>query len=317
MYFAIERAGKFPRLSGINAALLFAVFFSVAQAAPLDLPWFSRSWQADEGLPDNTVTGIAQTSDGFLWVATQGGLASFDGVRFREYPVIAAAGASGSLIQVLFHDKQDRLWLAKNRGLLVCLDGGKVSAFSAGKGPSQVEARNIVEDREGGIWIAYIQGEVVRFHNGVARAYTSQDGLPETGTCQLTTDQQGTLWFAQAGKVGTFQNDKFVTMAELEVQRITSARQGGLWLARNNRLFRFLPGSKPTVVADLPINRPDLSPTVLLEDRDGNLWFGTRNAGLFRFNGEKFEAFRLRIQRFLACCRIAKAVCGWAHAAAA
>jgi len=35
--------------------------------------WFVRTWQSDEGLPDNSVMGIDQTPDGFLWVATQTG----------------------------------------------------------------------------------------------------------------------------------------------------------------------------------------------------------------------------------------------------
>jgi len=47
--------------------------------------WFARPWRSDEGLPDNNVTGIAQTTDGFLWVGTAGGLVRFDGDRFDEF----------------------------------------------------------------------------------------------------------------------------------------------------------------------------------------------------------------------------------------
>ncbi|MDE3066321.1 MAG: hypothetical protein KGJ60_02090, partial [Verrucomicrobiota bacterium] len=49
--------------------------------ASLDRPvsaYASRSWQVDEGLPDNLVQAITQTSDGFLWVGTRDGLALFD-----------------------------------------------------------------------------------------------------------------------------------------------------------------------------------------------------------------------------------------------
>ena len=49
--------------------LLVSIGFS---RAANDASWFARTWQTDEGLPDNAVTGIAQTPDGFLWVATQG-----------------------------------------------------------------------------------------------------------------------------------------------------------------------------------------------------------------------------------------------------
>ena len=55
-------------------------------AAP---PWFTRTWQSDEGLPDNTVIGVAKTPDGFLRVSTKTGLVSFDGVRFQPFPVLS------------------------------------------------------------------------------------------------------------------------------------------------------------------------------------------------------------------------------------
>ena len=44
-----------------------------------------QSWQTEQGLPQNTVYAIAQTADGYLWFATIGGLARFDGVRFTTF----------------------------------------------------------------------------------------------------------------------------------------------------------------------------------------------------------------------------------------
>ena len=35
-------------------------------------PWLIRTWQTDDGLPDNNVTGLAQTMDGHLWVVQRG-----------------------------------------------------------------------------------------------------------------------------------------------------------------------------------------------------------------------------------------------------
>lgn len=46
----------------------------VAMAMNASPAWLYRAWQTDEGLPDNCVTGVAQTEDGFLWVVPQGGL---------------------------------------------------------------------------------------------------------------------------------------------------------------------------------------------------------------------------------------------------
>ncbi|MCP4250948.1 MAG: hypothetical protein GY778_28255, partial [bacterium] len=41
-----------------------------------------RAWSIEEGLPQNTITSMVQTRDGYLWLGTFGGLARFDGVRF-------------------------------------------------------------------------------------------------------------------------------------------------------------------------------------------------------------------------------------------
>src|SRR6266478_290697 len=64
-----------------------SIVASTAPAAATNSSWFALPWQSEEGLPNNTVQGLAQTSDGFLWVATPNGLARFDGVHFEEIPL--------------------------------------------------------------------------------------------------------------------------------------------------------------------------------------------------------------------------------------
>src|SRR5689334_12950756 len=44
-----------------------------------------HAWETDDGLPQNSISGIAQTDDGFLWIGTRDGLARFDGARFTVY----------------------------------------------------------------------------------------------------------------------------------------------------------------------------------------------------------------------------------------
>ena len=39
-------------------------------------------WTTDNGLPQNQVSAITQTPDGYLWLATNDGLVRYDGVRF-------------------------------------------------------------------------------------------------------------------------------------------------------------------------------------------------------------------------------------------
>ena len=76
-----DRLTTFPccrRLVSLLGALVLA-----APGVTASPDGFARTWQSDAGLPDNTVVGIDQTPDGFLWVATKTGLVRFDGMRFR------------------------------------------------------------------------------------------------------------------------------------------------------------------------------------------------------------------------------------------
>ena len=44
-----------------------------------------QTWQSGSGLPHNTVMAIAQTTDGYVWLGTEEGLARFDGDRFTVF----------------------------------------------------------------------------------------------------------------------------------------------------------------------------------------------------------------------------------------
>ena len=47
--------------------------------------YFPRLWQTEDGLPQNSVTAIIQSHEGYLWLGTYNGLARFDGIRFVPF----------------------------------------------------------------------------------------------------------------------------------------------------------------------------------------------------------------------------------------
>ena len=68
-----------------------------------------RAWGTEAGLPQNTVSVILQTRDGYLWLGTQAGLARFDGVRFKVYGL--AEGLPSVQVRALYEDNQGSLWI--------------------------------------------------------------------------------------------------------------------------------------------------------------------------------------------------------------
>lgn len=75
-------------------------------------------WTADSGLPQNIITVIQQTPEGYLWVATLDGLARFDGVRFTVFNKSNTPGISSNRFTCLYEDAQGDLWAGTEVGFV-------------------------------------------------------------------------------------------------------------------------------------------------------------------------------------------------------
>src|SRR6476620_8368881 len=74
------------------------------------------NWTTDDGLPQNTVSAIVQTRDGYLWLATAGGLVRFDGLRFRVFDKSNTKGLTSVRFSALFEDDDGSLWIGTEDG---------------------------------------------------------------------------------------------------------------------------------------------------------------------------------------------------------
>jgi ligand-binding sensor domain-containing protein len=79
---------RLARIAGSLALLVSPVSNGVLLALSPEKAFsqYSQSiWQTEQGLPHNSVNSIVQTRDGYLWLATEAGLARFDGVKFTVF----------------------------------------------------------------------------------------------------------------------------------------------------------------------------------------------------------------------------------------
>src|SRR6185369_3522589 len=117
------------------AALAFVVSRRVlALAADKPLAQYSHSvWRTENGLPQNTVRAIAQTRDGYIWLATDDGLVRFDGMRFVIFDRQNTQAMKSSVILTLFEDDSGALWIGTDGGLLE-YQNGKFAAYATKDG---------------------------------------------------------------------------------------------------------------------------------------------------------------------------------------
>jgi ligand-binding sensor domain-containing protein/signal transduction histidine kinase len=99
-------------------------FGAVPQAIAAPMDYLVDVWDTENGLPSSTVTSIAQTPDGYLWVGTYAGLARFDGVRFVTFDPANTPELTQARVQGLFLDANGTLWINTFRGGLTSYRNG-------------------------------------------------------------------------------------------------------------------------------------------------------------------------------------------------
>src|ERR1051325_1030409 len=96
-------------------------------------------WTTANGLPQNTVTGVAQTPDGYLWLSTFDGLARFDGVRFTIFDKGNTKGIVNNRIARLFADREGAVYALTENNLVTVYRNGVFTSYSdfatSGEGP--------------------------------------------------------------------------------------------------------------------------------------------------------------------------------------
>ena len=70
-----------------------------------------RHWDMSNGMPQSTVNALAQDAGGFLWVATFGGLARFDGVSFDVFTIDSGEGLGSDRILSLATGPEGSVWV--------------------------------------------------------------------------------------------------------------------------------------------------------------------------------------------------------------
>ena len=127
-----------------------------------------RIWNSDDGLPDNHITCLKRTRDGYLWIGTQRGLARFDGSRFNSFTAVktmALRRQDGDCITALEEGPDGALWIATRSGFLRLFQ----HEFTRFEGPDvplmQGRKSVLAAGLDGALWMLY-GGECLRVEGG-------------------------------------------------------------------------------------------------------------------------------------------------------
>jgi signal transduction histidine kinase/ligand-binding sensor domain-containing protein/DNA-binding response OmpR family regulator/HPt (histidine-containing phosphotransfer) domain-containing protein len=250
------------------------------------------SWEAGQGLPQNTVQAITQTPDGYLWIGTQEGLVRFDGTRFTLFDRRTTPELAASSVLALLADQDGTLWIGTNGGGLLRMKGTRFELLGPRDGLQGLKVQALARDGRGVLWVGTDDEGLFRFEGpGFQRVDPTGTG----GTFLVRTlcvDRAGVVWAGSTGGgVARLQDGGARTFTIREglpndaVIALAPHPGGGVWAGTaGGGLARIVDGRVSTSEAPrLPTNQV----SALLVDREGSLWVGTWGRGVCRVSGKE------------------------------
>ena len=275
-----------------------------------------------EGGSDRDVYALYEDSDGYVWVASHGGLDRYDVqsdsfIRFRRDSDDPQSLGSNH-VDAILETRQGLLWIGTDGGGLDLLDRKTLTfshvrhqAYDPAGLPSDV-VRTIYEDSKGDIWVGTFKGGIAYFNasHAVFTNYRHRPGdvnsLVNDEVWSFFEEDDGRLWIGTQDGLSlfdprnkSFRNwrhdpndpDSLSAKAVLTVFRDSKSRLwAGTYFGGLNRLTSELGAGRATFVHYQP--DPDDSGSLsnphvwdVLEDSTGQLWVATFG-GLNRFDDE-------------------------------
>ena len=251
------------------------------------------NFTAAQGLANNIVRGILEDKIGNLWFATEKGVSRYDGNRVEA---VEAGDKNAQLTQ------QD---LKKINEKLI----KTFTDFTTAQGLSDLSVISIAEDKIGNIWFGTHKGvcrydgsrfqgiesseEIVKGkQRGLKKAnakpdktitaFTTAQGLANNNVRCIKEDKTGNIWFGTRGGGVSCYNGSRVEAIERGDKNAQGTQQD--FKKTNGKLVKSF--TNYTTAQGLAHN----SVSCIMEDKTGNIWFGTEGGGLSRYDGNRIEA---------------------------
>ena len=234
------------------------------------------SWAAADGAPSG-VHGIAQTTDGFLWLASTSGLIRFDGVRFERYEPKSGDSLQDRDISALFATPDGGLWIGR-AGRAVFLRNGVATTYGRDEGLPVTTVFRFALDHQGIVWAATSRG-LERFENSRWNDVGPEWNFSAKSATDLFLDRHRNLWVTAPGALFCLppNTHSFRMREATRPWLLRESPDGTLWMSEYGVGIHAVTGPLAQFhdLSKLAL-RLDRGPREVLVDREGTIWFADK-----------------------------------------
>ena len=259
-----------------------------SQAVPV-VPSFTK----DDGLANNSITGIAVSASGIVWLGTRSGLSRFDGVTWTTYT--KKDGLPGNGLTAVTLDKNDLPWIGTDFWGCSHFNGDSWTGYDQVKKVSSIDIAS-----NGDIWFGSCDvknGGVYHFDGKECIRYNKKNGLGDNCVNEVAIGLDGVIWVATKKGIARFNGTTWTNYTEEDglannrVNDVAVDQDGRAWLATDNGVSCFDGYEWKTFTIDDGLVASKVK--VVTVAPDGSLWFGT-TGGLSHLTGENWQNYTKR-----------------------
>ena len=285
--------------------LLFPAGMAALDPAQRMSEYGHTAWRIQDGYFGGTPTSIAQTTDGYLWIGTTSGVFRFDGVQFISWTSLSGEQLPSNDVRALLGARDGSLWIATASGLLRWVNQRSTQYL---KGTS---TDSILQDQKGQIWVTnYLVNDyshpICQILETGAQCYSygGGEGARLYSPQGLAEDSSGNLWIGHDTALvrwgpGSFKAYRPRALRSHQgiggVLALALAGDGSIWVgsgvAGPGGGLQRVAGDTLKPFSAPKLNGETLKVIALLVDRQGNLWVGTDNQGIYRIHGADVDHF--------------------------
>lgn len=299
-----DRAASSARRTSTPAWLLALVLLVCggAQAQGLSPPladYAHDTWTTRDGLPHNTVVEIAQTREGYLWLASWEGLVRYNGIGFRSFDRTGTPALPDNAITAVHAGADGELWFADSRGHLGRWQpGGRWRFWTRDHGLPGANIDALLQDPHKRLWMTLNGVGVGRLDtDGAFRLIEPPPGMNGFVGLRPAWGPDGRLWIGTLGGLLYVDDDDRLQRAPETFglgNRIAwpyRAPDGRMWVIAGETIYR-MDGTRLLLMRTIPHAGRF---TAILQDRYGDLWLGTENRGVLRIGRHGVETIDQRM----------------------
>ena len=276
------------RWIGLAVVLCATSFCWSATRERVALNYARTLWNVSDGLPEDTVQALAESSSEQLWIGTTGGLVRFDGSHMHIYGNDPERHFPVNSIFCLNVGREGVLWAGTEGGGLLHIDSGGWRAYSRAEGLENGFVRSVLQDSQGRLWVGTDDG-LFRQHGERFERQNLETTATPFAVNDIMEDRTHRIWVGGSRLYSVDPDGRTTqyvlpgTYSENRVRAMLQTIDGTVWIGTVGGLQRLNGGRFHNV--------PELRATVrsLMQSSDGTLWIGTVGNGLWTSRDDHFS----------------------------